>query len=135
AMTACYVARRYGVHSAMPMFKALALCPHAVVIRPDMDKYARVSRQVRDILVSATPAMEPVSLDEAYLDLSGTTTLHARPASATLADLARRIEHEIGITVSIGLSCNKFLAKLASEIDKPRGFGVIGAQEARGYLA
>jgi len=135
AMTACYVARRYGVHSAMPMFKALALCPHAVVIRPDMEKYARVSRQVRDILLSATPLVEPVSLDEAYLDLSGTASLHTRPAAATLAELARRVEHEIGITVSIGLSCNKFLAKLASEIDKPRGFGVIGAREARGYLA
>ena len=135
AMTACYVARRYGVHSAMPMFKALALCPQAVVIRPDMKKYAQVSRQVRDILQSATPLVEPVSLDEAYLDLSGTASVHSRPAAASLADLARRIEHELGITVSIGLSCNKFLAKLASEIDKPRGFGVIGAREARGYLA
>ncbi len=135
AMTACYVARRYGVHSAMPMFKALALCPQAVVIKPDMEKYARVSRQVREILMSATPQVEPVSLDEAYLDLSGTVSVHARPAAATLADLSRRIEHEVGITVSIGLSCNKFLAKLASEIDKPRGFGVIGVAEARGYLA
>ncbi|HEX2116320.1 MAG TPA: DNA polymerase IV [Alphaproteobacteria bacterium] len=135
AMTACYVARKYGVHSAMPMFKALELCPQAVVIRPDMENYARVSRQVREILSTATPLVEPVSLDEAYLDLSGTVELHARPAAATLADLARRIEREIGITVSIGLSCNKFLAKLASEIDKPRGFGVIGAREARGYLA
>jgi DNA polymerase-4 len=135
AMTACYVARRYGVHSAMPMFKALALCPLAVVIRPDMEKYARVSRQVREILLSATPLVEPVSLDEAYLDLAGTESAHARPAAATLADLARRIKHEIGITVSIGLSRNKFLAKLASEMDKPRGFGVIGAREARGYLA
>jgi DNA polymerase-4 len=135
ATTACYVARKYGVHSAMPMFKALALCPQAVVIRPDMEKYARVSRQVRDILWTATPLVEPVSLDEAYLDLAGTGAVHGRPAAATLADLARRIEHEVGITVSIGLSHNKFLAKLASEIDKPRGFGVIGAAEARGYLA
>jgi DNA polymerase-4 len=135
ALTACYVARRYGVHSAMPMFKALALCPQAVVIRPDMEKYASVSQQVRAIFHAATPQVEPVSLDEAYLDLSGTAELHARPAAATLADLARRVEHEIGITVSIGLSCNKFLAKLASEMDKPRGFGVIGAAEARGYLS
>jgi DNA polymerase-4 len=135
AMTACYVARRYGVHSAMPMFKALALCPQAVVIRPDMEKYARVSKDVRAIFRTATPLVEPLSLDEAYLDLSGTAELHARPPAATLADLARRVEHEIGITVSIGLSCNKFLAKLASEIDKPRGFGVIGAAEAQGYLA
>jgi DNA polymerase-4 len=135
ALTACYVARRYGVHSAMPMFKALALCPQAVVIRPDMEKYARVSHHVRAIFHAATPQVEPVSLDEAYLDLSGTAEFHARPPAATLADVARRVEHEIGITVSIGLSCNKFLAKLASEMDKPRGFGVIGAAEARGYLS
>ena len=119
----------------MPMFKALALCPQAVVIRPDMEKYARVSRDVREILRSATPLIEPVSLDEAYLDLAGTTSAHGRPAAATLAGLARRIELELAITVSIGLSCNRFLAKLASEMDKPRGFGVIGQREARGYLA
>lgn len=135
ALTACYVARRFGVHSAMPMFKALALCPHAVVIRPDMKKYAAVSQQVRAIFRAATPAVETVSLDEAYLDLSGTQALHHRPAAATLADIARRVEREVGITVSIGLAANKFLAKLASEIDKPRGFGVIGRGEARGYLA
>jgi DNA polymerase-4 len=135
AMTACYVARRYGVHSAMPMFKALALCSEAVVIQPDMEKYARVSHDVREILRAATPLMEPVSLDEAYLDLAGTVAAHGRPAAATLADVARRIEHELAITVSIGLSCNRFLAKLASEMDKPRGFGIIGQAEARGYLA
>jgi DNA polymerase-4 len=135
ATTACYVARRYGVHSAMPMFKALALCPQAVVIRPDMEKYARVSHDVREILRSATPLIEPVSLDEAYLDLAGTASTHGRPPAATLAGLARRIEVELAITVSIGLSCNRFLAKLASEMDKPRGFGVIGRREARGYLA
>jgi DNA polymerase-4 len=135
AMTACYIARRYGVHSAMPMFKALALCPQAIVIRPDMEKYARVSRDVRELLRTATPLVEPVSLDEAYLDLTNTEAAHGRPPAATLAAVARRIEREIGITVSIGLSHNKFLAKLASEIDKPRGFGVIGRAETRGYLA
>ncbi len=135
ATTACYVARRFGVHSAMPMFKALALCPQAVVIRPDMEKYARVSRDVREILRAATPVLEPVSLDEAYLDLTDTTVAHGRPPAATLAALARRIEQELSITVSIGLSCNRFLAKLASEMDKPRGFGIIGRAEARGYLA
>jgi DNA polymerase-4 len=135
ATTACYVARRYGVHSAMPMFKALALCPQAVVIRPDMEKYARVSHDVREILRSATPLIEAVSLDEAYLDLAGTASTHGRSPAATLAGLARRIEVELAITVSIGLSCNRFLAKLASEMDKPRGFGVIGQSEARGYLA
>ena len=135
AMTACYVARRYGVRSAMPMFKALELCPHAVVIRPDMEKYARVSRDIRAIFRTATPMVEPVSLDEAYLDLSGTEGVHGHPPARTLAALARQVESEIGITVSIGLSHNKLLAKLASDMDKPRGFGVIGRAEARAVLA
>jgi len=135
ATTACYIARRYGVRSAMPMFKARALCPHAVIIPPNLAKYAEVSRQVRAIFDEATPLVEPLSLDEAYLDLAGTQALHRRPAAAVLADMARRIEREIGITVSIGLSYNKFLAKLASELEKPRGFGVIGRAEARGFLA
>lgn len=135
AMTACYVARRFGVRSAMPMFRALALCPEAVVVSPDMRKYAEVSRQIREILQSATPLVEPASLDEAYLDLAGTEAVHHRPPAITLADLARRIEREIGVTASIGLSYNKLLAKLASEMDKPRGFGVIGRAEAVAYLA
>ena len=135
ATTACYIARRYGVHSAMPMFQALKLCPEAVVIRPRMDHYAEVSRQVRDIFFAATPMVEPVSLDEAYLDLKGTETLHRHNPAVTLAEIARRVEREIGITVSIGLSFNKLLAKLASEMDKPRGFGVIGEAEAAGFLA
>ena len=135
AMTACYVARKFGVRSAMPMFKALRLCPQAVVIRPDMEKYSGVSREVCAIFRDATPLVEPVSLDEAYLDLAGTEAIHHRRVAATLADIARRIEHEIGITVSIGLSDNKFLAKLASELDKPCGFGIIGRAEARGFLA
>ncbi len=135
ATTACYIARRYGVRSAMPMFKALALCPQAVVIKPDMAKYAAVSREVRAVFRAATPLVEPMSLDEAYLDLGSTESVHGRSPAATLAHIARRIEREIGITVSIGLSYNKFLAKLASELDKPRGFGVIGRAEARGWLA
>ncbi|HSE77055.1 MAG TPA: DNA polymerase IV [Alphaproteobacteria bacterium] len=135
ATTACYVARKYGVRSAMPMFKALALCPHAVVIRPDMEKYAAVSREVRAIFRAATPLVEPLSLDEAFLDLTGTEAVHHRTPAATLASLAARVEREVGITVSIGLSYNKFLAKLASEIDKPRGFAAIGRAEARGFLA
>lgn len=134
ATTCCYIARRYGVRSAMPMFKALALCPHAVVIRPRMAHYAEASRQVREIFLAATPLVEPVSLDEAYLDLSGTEALHRRSPATTLADIARQVELQIGITVSIGLSFNKLLAKLASEMDKPRGFGVIGRSEAEGFL-
>src|SRR5262245_43499150 len=104
--TCCYIARRYGVRSAMPMFQARKLCPQAVVIPPDMARYAEASRQVRDIFLSATPMVQPVSLDEAYLDLAGTETLHGRSPAATLADIARRVEREINITVSIGLSFN-----------------------------
>ncbi len=132
--TACYIARISGVRSAMPMFKALKLCPEAVVIRPRMSKYAEVAREVRALMRELTPLVEPLSLDEAYLDLSGTERLHGVSPAKTMASLARRIERELGITVSVGLSFNKFLSKLASEIDKPRGFAVIGRAEARSWL-
>jgi DNA polymerase-4 len=133
--TACYVARVHGVRSAMPMFKALAACPEAVVIRPDMEKYARVGREVRAMMEALTPLVEPVSIDEAFLDLSGTERLHGLPPAAMLARFARDVERAVGITVSIGLSYCKFLAKVASDRDKPRGFAVIGRQEARTFLA
>lgn len=132
--TACYIARRYGPRSAMPMFKALELCPHAVVIPPDIAKYKRVSAAIRDLFAQATPLIEPVSLDEAYLDLSPGVRLVERPAAVVLARLAAAIESRVGITVSVGLSYNKFLAKLASDRDKPRGFSVIGRAEARMVL-
>ena len=128
--TACYIARRYGPRSAMPMFKALQMCPHAVVIRPNMAKYSKASREVREIFDAATPIVEPLSLDEAFLDLAGTETLFDRSPAASLASIARDIERRIGITVSIGLSYNKFLAKIASDLDKPRGFAVIGRSDA-----
>jgi DNA polymerase-4 len=128
--TACYVARQYGPRSAMPMFKALQMCPHAVVIRPNMAKYVEASRQVRAIFDGATPIVEPLSLDEAFLDLAGTTTLFKRSAAATLAFVAREVERQVRISVSIGLSYNKFLAKIASDLDKPRGFAVIGQSDA-----
>jgi len=124
-----------GVRSAMPMFKALALCPQAVVIRPNMAKYVEVSRQVQARMQAITPLVEPLSLDEAFLDLSGTARLHHASPARTLARLALEIEREIGISVSIGLAPNKFLAKLGSEIDKPRGFMVIGQAGARDFLA
>jgi DNA polymerase-4 len=133
--TACYIARTYGVRSAMPMFKALQLCPHATVIRPNMAKYASASREVQAIFETVTPLVEALSLDEAYLDLSGTQTLHHAPPAFVLAKIARRIEDDIGITVSIGLSFNKLMAKLASELEKPRGFGIVGRAEARAFLA
>ncbi len=133
--TACYIARKYGPRSAMPMFKALELCPDAVVIPPNMAKYKEVSRQIRALFLSATPVIEPVSLDEAYLDLSEDVRLDSRPAAYSLARIARQVEQEIGITVSVGLSYNKFLAKMASDLEKPRGFSVIGQAEAKGFLA
>ena len=128
--TACYIARKFGPRSAMPMFKALKLCPQAVVIPPDMAKYKRVSREVHTIFDMATPIVEPLSLDEAFLDLNGTTLLFHRSPAATLAYIQREIERQIRITVSVGLSYNKFLAKMASDMQKPRGFAVIGRAEA-----
>ena len=133
--TACYIARQFGPRSAMPMFKALELCPHAVVIPPDIAKYKQVSAAIRSLLVQATPLIEPVSLDEAYLDLSPGVRLVERPPAVLLARLVAAIESRIGITVSVGLSYNKFLAKLASDRDKPRGFAVIGRTEAKTILA
>ncbi|MDP6345201.1 MAG: DNA polymerase IV [Alphaproteobacteria bacterium] len=132
---ACYIARTFGVHSAMPMFKARKACPDAVVIRPDMRKYATVGGQIRALMRDYTPLVEPLALDEAFLDLSGTERLHGRPPAATAALLVRRIEDEIGVTASIGLSYNKFLAKIASDLNKPRGFAVIGRAEAVEFLS
>src|SRR5215468_4978935 len=133
-MAACYVARIYGVRSAMPMFRARQLCPQAVLVPPDMAKYQAVGEQVRRLMLATTPLVEPLSIDEAFLDLTGTEQLHQSCPARTLALLARRIETEIGITVSIGLSYNKFLAKVASDLDKPRGFAVIGRAEATAFL-
>lgn len=133
--TACYVARRYGPRSAMPMFKAMQLCPDAVVIPPDMEKYKRVSRQIRTILLGVTPVIEPVSLDEAYLDLSDGIRLRLNRPCRLLAEIALTVERQVGITISIGLSANKFLARLASDLDKPRGYRVIGRTEAATVLA
>ena len=131
----CYIARTYGVHSAMPMFQALRACPHATVIKPDMKKYVAVGREVRAMMLGLTPLVEPLSIDEAFMDLSGTRSLHRASAAESLAALVRGIEQELSITVSIGLSYNKFLAKIASDLDKPRGFSVIGRAEARRFLA
>jgi DNA polymerase-4 len=133
--TACYVARIKGVRSAMPMFQALRLCPDAVVIKPRMDRYVEVSRQVRSMMDELTPQIEPLSLDEAFLDLTGTTKLHGAPPAVMLARLVKRMNDELGITGSIGLSHNKFLAKVASDLDKPRGFSVIGAAETATFLS
>ncbi len=132
--TACYIARIHGVRSAMPMFKALEACPQAIVIKPDMEKYVRVGRQVRMLMQELTPLVQPLSIDEAFLELRGTERLHHDPPARTLAKFARRVEQEIGITVSVGLSYCKFLAKVASDLQKPRGFSIIGAAEALDFL-
>ena len=132
--TACYIARIKGPRSAMPMFKALKLCPEAVVIKPDFTKYKTASRLIFDKVRNLTPLVQQLSLDEAWIDLSGTERLNGGPPAWQLARLQAEIEREVGITVSIGLAANKFLAKIASDLDKPRGFSVIGA-EAEAFLA
>lgn len=132
---ACYIARTFGVRSAMPMFKALALCPSATVVRPDMAKYVRVGREVRQAMRALTPLVEPLSIDEAFLDLSGTERMHGMIPAKVLAKFVREVERDIGVTASVGLSCNKFLAKIASDLDKPRGFAALDQDEAREMLA
>jgi DNA polymerase-4 len=132
--TCCYLARIHGVRSAMPMFQALKLCPQAVVMKPRMQVYVDTSRQIRALMEALTPAIEPLSLDEAFLDLTGTARLHGAPPAVILARLVQEIEVQVGVTGSIGLSYNKFLAKIASDLDKPRGFSVIGRAETAEFL-
>ncbi|MCX8507887.1 MAG: DNA polymerase IV, partial [Rhodobacteraceae bacterium] len=132
--TCCYLARIKGVRSAMPMFQALKLCPEATVIRPRLSHYSAVSRQIRALMEEMTPQIEPLSLDEAFLDLAGTQRLHHAPPVLMLARLLKRMEEEIGVTGSVGLSHNKFLAKVASDLDKPRGFSVIGQADTAAFL-
>ncbi|MEM8801348.1 MAG: DNA polymerase IV [Pseudomonadota bacterium] len=132
--TACYIARIKGVRSAMPMFQALKLCPEAVVVKGRMDAYVSASKDIRAMMDDLTPVVEPLSLDEAFLDLTGTARLHRQPPALMLAKLVLRMEKELGLSGSIGLSHNKFLAKVASDLDKPRGFSVIGATETMAFL-
>src|SRR3954465_2642647 len=132
--TASYIARSFGTHSAIAMFKGRKLCPHATIISPDMAKYVRVGREVRKLMSELTPQVEPLSIDEAFMDLTGTERLHGMSPAQSLARFSRRVEADIGITVSIGLSINKFLAKIASDMDKPRGFAILGKDEAVVFL-
>ncbi|WP_456387388.1 DNA polymerase IV [Profundibacter sp.] len=132
--TACYIARIKGVRSAMPMFQALKLCPDAAVVPGRMEVYAEASRDIRKLMDELTPSIEPLSLDEAFLDMTGTEKLHHAPPAVMLAQLLKRMEDEIGLSGSIGLSHNKFLAKIASDLDKPRGFSVIGKAETDSFL-
>lgn len=132
---ACYHARIYGVRSAMPMFQALKLCPHLTVVRGSMDKYATEGARIREMMRALTPLVEPLSIDEAFLDLTGTQRLHGQTPAQSLIRLQGDILREVGVTVSIGLSYNKFLAKTASDLDKPNGFAVLGRADAQDFLA
>ena len=133
--TCCYVARKFGVRSAMPAFKARELCPDGVFLKPDMAKYQREGYRVRDMMRAITPDIEPLSIDEAFLDLTNAQGTHGKTAAECLIDLQAEIRREVGITVSIGLSYNKFLAKIASDLNKPFGFSMIGSAEAVSFLA
>lgn len=132
--TACYIARTRGVKSAMPMYRALKLCPDAIIIKPNMQKYKKASKVINNLMKEITPLVEPLSLDEAFLDLSGTSRLHKKIPAVLLAELSKKIQKKVGISVSIGLSYNKFLAKICSDIDKPRGFSIINRLEAQSFL-
>ena len=132
--TCCYLARIHGVRSAMPMFQALKLCPAAVVVKPRFPAYIEASRAIRALMEALTPAIEPLSLDEAFLDLTGTARLHGHPPAVMLAGLVRAMETQLGLTGSVGLSHNKYLAKIASDLDKPRGFSIIGREETEAFL-
>ena len=133
--TACYIARTKGIHSAMPIFKARKLCPEAIILRPNMSKYKKVSYEIRDLMKELTPLVEPISLDEAFLDLSGTFKLHQKIPAVLLAELVNKIKKHVGINVSVGLSYNKYLAKVCSDLDKPKGFSVIGQEESKDFLS
>ena len=129
--TCCYIARINGVRSAMPMFQALKLCPEAVVVKPRMSVYVEVSRAIRAMMEALTPAIEPLSLDEAFIDLTGTARLHGAPPAVMLARLMQRMETELGLSGSVGLSHNKFLAKIASDLDKPSPTEQVSANRAQ----
>ncbi len=133
--TACYLARIKGVRSAMPMYKALKLCPSAIIIKPNMSKYRDASRKIQNLINQLTPLTEPISLDEAFLDLSGTKKLHKKIPAVLLAELSKKINQEVGISVSIGLSYNKFLAKICSDLDKPKGFSLLGRGDSKKFLS
>jgi len=130
---ASYEARPYGVRSAMPISRAARLCPHAVFLPVDMEKYQRVSVQVMGILVEFSPLVEPVSVDEAFVDLTGTESLFGSPPDAVRL-IKRRILDETGLTASAGLAANKFVAKVASELGKPDGLVVVTAGDEARFL-
>lgn len=131
---ASYAARKYGVHSAMSAWQAVRLCPQGVFIRPRMSRYSEISRQFFKIFHDYTPLVEAISIDEAFLDVSGCQRLFGT-AEAIGRTIKKRIQEEIGLTASVGVAPNKFLAKLASDLEKPDGFVVITAERAARILA
>ena len=131
---ASYEARRFGVRSAMPIGRAARLCPHAAFVRPDMEKYGRVSAEIMAILDTFSPLVEAVSVDEAFVDLTGTGGLHGSPVEAARRIKARIVE-ATRLTASAGLATNRFVAKVASELEKPDGLVVVPAGQEASFLA
>jgi DNA polymerase IV len=132
--TANYLARRYGVHSAMPMRTARRLCPHAVYLQGNYRAYKECSRRLMALLAEYSPLVERVSLDEAYVDLTGTERLFG-PVVKTARAIQRRVSEELGLSISVGLATNKLVAKVASDLEKPQGFTVVRPGEEQGFLA
>jgi DNA polymerase-4 len=130
---ASYEARRFGVHSAMPVFQARRCCPQGVFVRPRMERYQAVSAEVMGILREFSPRVEPVSIDEAFVDLGGTERLHGAPPDAARA-IKQRIRQTVRLGCSIGVAPNRFLAKIASDLDKPDGLTVIGPDQAIDFI-
>lgn len=130
---ASYEARRFGIHSAMPLTEAHRRCPQAVFLPVNMRKYSEVSLQIREIFQTYTPLVEPLSLDEAFLDVTGSITLFGS-AEEIAAVIKRRIRDELQLTASVGVACNKFLAKIASDLRKPDGFVVVPPDKIKEFL-
>jgi DNA polymerase-4 len=130
---ASYEARKFGIHSALPMAEVYRRCPHAVFLPVNIQKYREVSKQIRQIFLTYTPMVEPLSLDEAFLDVTGSTSLFG-PANDIALMIKQRIQQELNLTASVGLACNKFLAKLASDLRKPDGFVVVHPDRIQEFL-
>ena len=131
---ASYEARRFGVHSAMPMSLAVRQCPRAVIVRPRFDRYREVSQQIRGIFLDVTPLVEPLSLDEAYLDVTEVVTPE-RGAAAIAREIKARVRRDVGLTISVGVSTCKSVAKVASDLDKPDGLTVVPPGGEAAFLA
>ncbi|WP_068962478.1 DNA polymerase IV [Desulfosporosinus sp. BG] len=131
--TASYEARKFGIHSAMPLAEAFRRCPHASFLPVNMPKYQEVSLQIRQVFMTYTPLVEPLSLDEAFLDVTGSTSLFGSADSIAIA-IKQRIQRELSLTASVGLACNKFLAKLASDLRKPDGFVIVHPDKVQEFL-